>query len=77
METTARPRINRFTITWHPEDVQEIRPDLTNEQAQEVLWLARKFHDANVGVNWDVLSIWAEQLYPEPEDSDDEEGGAA
>jgi len=30
----------------------------------EVLEFAEQKHDASIGINWDVLSIWAEQLHP-------------
>ena len=49
---------------WHCADVQTVRPDLTDEQALDVLLTAKHYHDANVGINWDVLKIWADELYP-------------
>ena len=63
-----------ISIVWSTEDVQEVRPDLDEEQAYQVLLLADRKHDASVGINWEVLEIWADYLYPEPDDeSDDEE----
>jgi hypothetical protein len=53
-----------ITITWDTSDVQEVRPDLTDDQAWEVLCLAKAEHDANIGINWDILDYWAAYLYP-------------
>ena len=33
------------------------------QQAMEVLELALNNHDANVGINWDVLEFWISQVY--------------
>jgi hypothetical protein len=54
-----------ITLTWHIDDVKEVRPDLTKRQCREVLARCKTGHDANLGVNWDVVGIWAEELYPE------------
>ena len=59
----AKP-ITQIEITWDIDDVQYVRPDLTDEQAGEVLRSVKHHHDATVGVNWDVLEIHADQLYP-------------
>jgi hypothetical protein len=48
---------------WSIEDVQEIRPDLTDEQAWEVLQAVERNHDATIGINWDVLDYHADELY--------------
>ena len=62
-------------IVWSTEDVQEVRPDLDAGQAFEVLMLAKRQHDASVGINWEVLEEWADYLFPYEgeEDEDDEE----
>ncbi|WP_201750250.1 hypothetical protein [Tautonia marina] len=55
---------------WHVDDVLCVRPDLTREQAFQVLKLARTCHDATVGINWEVLEATAQHLFgdkPEPE----------
>jgi hypothetical protein len=51
-------------ILWYVEDVQDVRPDLNDEQSYEVLLFAKAHHDANIGINWDVLECTAEFLYP-------------
>ena len=54
-----------IAIVWHIDDVLGVRPDLSREQAFEVLKQAKRHHDANVGINWEVLSATAEVLYGE------------
>lgn len=54
----------QISIIWHIEDVQSIRPDLTNNQAGKVLEHLKENHDANLGINWEVIEIVADILYP-------------
>lgn len=56
---------NWINARWHIDDVREVRPDLTDDQCRKVLQAVKRNHDANIGINWDVLTIWARQLYPE------------
>ena len=51
-------------ISWHIDDVKEVRPHLTDAQAREVLEHAKRRHDAGIGINWDVLAIHADDLFP-------------
>lgn len=53
-----------IALIWSIEDVHEIRPDLSDEQAMHVLKTIQEKHDGNLGVNWDVLNFWADELYP-------------
>jgi hypothetical protein len=53
-----------ISIVWHVSDVQEIRPDLTDGQAYEVLIHAKRNHNAEMGINWDTLEFGADYLYP-------------
>ena len=55
-----------ISIEWSTDDVQEVRPDLTKDQCRQVLAVAKDRHDATLGVNWDMLSIIADDLFPEP-----------
>ena len=48
-----------IVIAWNVEDVLSIAPDLTVEDARDVLNMALCNHDANIGINWDVLEMWA------------------
>jgi hypothetical protein len=66
-------RERRIAIIWQTDDVLEVRPDLTEDQAWEVLQLAEADHDANHGICWETLVITAESLFPEPEAPDGDE----
>lgn len=61
---------NSISLVWHVLDVREIRPDLTDEECMHVLEMVKGKHDCSVGVSWQTLEIWAEELYPS-EDYDD------
>lgn len=51
-------------FSWGIEDVQSIREDLSDEKAMEVLQYAKQKHDATLGINWEVLQIYADTLFP-------------
>lgn len=55
-----------IAIYWHIDDVQSIRPDLRAEQASKVLEQLKKEHDASIGINWEVIEITADLLFPLP-----------
>lgn len=67
---------NEIAIIWHIDDVREVRPDLTDEQARDVFYSVQENHDATIGVNWDVLSFWADHLYPVQHSSADRDNQA-
>jgi hypothetical protein len=52
---------------WCTNDVKGIRPHLTDDQAWEVLEEVGRKHDAEYGINWTTLEIFANDLYPEPD----------
>jgi len=53
-------------ITWTIQDMQEIEPGLSDKQASDVLVYLEKNHDANIGINWDVIeSAILENSYPQ------------
>jgi hypothetical protein len=58
----------QMAIIWSIEDVQEVRPDLNDEQAGEVLSRVEDIHDCNCGITWDTLSIVADDMFPEADD---------
>ncbi len=64
-ETTGDRDSKKISIEWHIDDVLEIRPDLDDRKAMNVLNMVLRKHDATVGVNWEVLDFWAMELYPE------------
>ena len=53
-----------ISIVWEVEDVQEMRPDLTNKQCINVLQNLKRNHDACMGINWDVIEFMCDDLYP-------------
>jgi len=58
-----------IAAAWHIDDVREVRPDLTDKQCMEVLIECDRRHDAEIGINWDVLRCHADELFPEPEEA--------
>jgi len=54
---------------WCIDDVKGIRPHLTNDQAWEVLQEAGRKHDAEYGINWITLEIFADEMFPDPSKS--------
>ncbi|HBC0308487.1 TPA: hypothetical protein I8P22_002405 [Salmonella enterica subsp. enterica serovar Napoli] len=52
-----------LVVMWQKEDVAQVRPDLTDEQCIKVMRKIKDCHDANVGVNWDVISDTADTLF--------------
>jgi len=56
-----------ISVIWHINDVKEVRPRLTDEQAMEVLEVIKKQHDADIGISWETLRIIADDMFPEEE----------
>ena len=52
-------------VLWNIEDVHEVRPDLTDAQCIEVPKQCQNRHDAEVGINWEVIRLHADDLFPE------------
>lgn len=63
-------RRKEIAAVWGVEDVLEIRPDLTENQAWAVLEAAANDHDATIGINWDVLVSHADTLFGDAPDAD-------
>ena len=53
-----------IALHWTTEDVMNTCDWLTKEQAREVLSMCLHKHDANHGVSWEIIDIWACELYP-------------
>lgn len=53
---------DKISISWGIEDVKSVAEDLTDEECRGVLYLAKRRHDANIGINWDVLSDFADLI---------------
>ena len=54
-----------IAIYWSVEDILSRRSDLTEQQAVEVLSCLKTSHDATIGINWEVIDIQIEGLFPE------------
>jgi hypothetical protein len=55
----------QVAVIWSVEDVQEVRPDLTDDQAWEVLQRCHDKHDCELGLTWTTIEIVADGLFPE------------
>lgn len=51
---------SKISITWGILDVLGQDPTLTPTEASEILERLKRYHDATVGINWDVIdqTIW-------------------
>jgi hypothetical protein len=51
---------------WHSDDIIEQAENngeqLTYKEAQEVLRLMSKYHDCEIGINWDVIDNWVDHI---------------
>lgn len=54
--------MDTIEITWTVDDVLEVAPDLNMEQCRQVLARAIDLHDANIGINWEVLEWHASEV---------------
>ena len=76
-ETEARANIARLfspnwlASWWSIGDIQGERPDLTDEQAREVLVNIERWHDSEVGINWQSIRDIANMTFDEPEDDEE------
>jgi hypothetical protein len=53
----------QIAIVWSTEDVQAIRPDLSDDQSWHVLETVERRHDAALGITWDTLDWVARDLF--------------
>jgi len=70
MPRTITLEDDEIAIIWSAADVLEMRPDLSQEQAEEVINSVEHRHDACIGINWDVISITADMMFDEPEEDE-------
>ena len=70
---TSRDADQEISISWSTEDVQSVRPDLSDDQAWQVLQSVEHDHDANIGVNWNVLECHAKWLFGDAPETNSEE----
>jgi hypothetical protein len=51
-----------FYKIWHTDDVLSLNPKLSRDFARLVLQMAMDNHDATIGINWEVLKIYINQV---------------
>jgi hypothetical protein len=51
-----------FAKIWHVDDVLSINSNLSRERARLVLTMAMDNHDANIGINWEVLTEYIDRV---------------
>lgn len=53
-----------INISWNITDVKGMQgyEDMTDDECRQVLELAKRNHDATIGVNWDTLAFWADEV---------------
>jgi hypothetical protein len=54
---------DRIASVWDIEDVQGQRPSLTDDQARDVLDRLMDTHDANYGINWEIIDVSIAALF--------------
>lgn len=54
-------------IIWSVDDLKIVRPDLTEAECLEVLEEVYLRYSAEIGVNWQVIEIYAEEMFPKRE----------
>ncbi|HAT1945882.1 TPA: hypothetical protein JBJ85_15515 [Legionella pneumophila] len=64
--------IQEINIVWSIEDVLDVRPLLSKEQASTVLQHLKENHDATIGINWDVIEIVSDDLFLTEEEKEEE-----
>jgi hypothetical protein len=54
--------INEIAVIWDIDDVKSLDLELDDDQCREVLIRAKKYHDAGLGINWDILEHHAHNV---------------
>lgn len=50
------------TIVWMPEDVLTLDDTLTGKQVYDVLKRMERKHDATLGISWDTVEFWIQEV---------------
>jgi hypothetical protein len=59
----------QVAVIWCIEDVMGMRPDLSGDQAWEVLEECRDQHDCEYGFTWLLIEVIADLLFPRSKDN--------
>ncbi|MEZ6063694.1 MAG: hypothetical protein R3C19_25375 [Planctomycetaceae bacterium] len=52
-----------IAVIWAADDVRRLRPELSRDQAIQVLRFCEQHHNPDDGINWHCLDLVAEQLF--------------
>ncbi len=63
----------QIASVWSIEDVQQLRRDLTDDQAWEVLQQVDRHHDCEAGITWLTLEFAAKELFGDAPETDEAE----
>lgn len=67
IRTGTQPAAEAFNVAgFNVEDVLSVRPDLTDDEAMQVLEFCDRYYDASVGMNWDRLQDYSFQCLGGP-----------
>lgn len=67
MRKAAAHLPDEISIVWSIEDIKE-RDDqelLSEDDCREILDAMKRTHDANIGINWEVIDIYIENFLSE------------
>jgi hypothetical protein len=57
---------------WHIDDVanqaEEMGETLTEDECRDVLAMVMRKHDCNIGINWDFIDYWIEDVIKDREE---------
>lgn len=57
---------------WHTDDViyqaKDNGEELTEQEARDVLAMVNRKHDCNIGINWNVIDYWIDEIVKEREE---------
>lgn len=67
MEIVKLTSPDYYIDTWSIDDVLEEHEWLTLDQAREVIELMYRYHDACIGINWDVIREIVRENFDKPE----------
>ena len=66
----------QIAAIWGTDDIREVPPDLTDDQAWKVLKECNRRHDCNDGLTWDFIEVIADAVFPSSNDGETNEKGA-
>ena len=65
--------LNMAMPTWCTDDVGAMADYLSMEDKIEVITRARRYHDCNIGINWDVLQVYIDDVASDESDLSEDE----